>query len=273
MNPPYNLQIINCGEVTVAASCVSKSDEETPAYLPAAVLSYARKGQLHIRTENQLHTVPRGTFVLLRKYTEAAYFKTFTDEEGEAKGYNFILNNDFIRKVIKNVPMPAASAPISERVIMLDATPQLLGLMDSIALYVDHGEDLDHSLVELKTLEALMAIVQADENLAAIFMEYSKVERADISKFMQYNYLQNINLSELAFQSGRSLSTFNRDFRLAFNETPHKWILRKRLERAKVMLVQEQVKPSDVYLQVGFEDLAHFSKAFKKQYHVSPSRI
>lgn len=273
MKASNTLQIINCGEVTVAASCVSTSDSETPAYMPDAILSYARKGQLHLRTQNNLYTVPRGSFVLLRKYTEANYFKTFTKEEGEAKGYNFVLKDAFIRKVIKNIQLPKSHIPTGERVIIMDSTPLLLGLMDSIAQYVDHGEDLDPDLVELKTMEALMAILQSNENLASIFVEYSKAEKADLSKFMSYNYLQNTTLNELALQSGRSLSTFNREFRMTFNETPHKWILRKRLEQARNMLIQDQAKPSDVYLQVGFEDLAHFSKAFKKQYNVSPSRI
>ena len=273
MKSSNTIQIINCGEIKVAASCVSTSDVETPAYFAGAILSYARKGQLHLRTQNRLYTVPRGSFVLLRKYTETTYFKTFTDEEGEAKGYNFLLNDEFIRKVIKNVSLPASASPIGDRVIIMDATPQLLGLMDSIAQYVDHGADLDPALVELKTLEALMAIVQADKNLASIFMEYSKAERADLSMFMNHHYLENITLDVLAKRSGRSLSTFNREFRMTFNETPHKWILRKRLERARMMLVQDHVKPSDVYLEVGFEDLAHFSRAFKKQYKVPPSRI
>ncbi len=273
MEPSTEIRFIHCGELEIAASCVCNSHEETPAYPPGAVLSYARKGQIHIRAENQLHTVPRGKFVLLRKYTEAAYFKTFTKEEGEAKGYNFLLTDEFIRKVIKNVPMKSDPQPTGDRVIMMDATPQLLGLMDSIAQYVDYEEDLDPKLVELKTQEALLAIIQADEDLAAIFLEYSRAERADLSKFMNYHYLENSTLDELAMQSGRSLSTFNREFRMTFNETPHQWILRKRLEKAKMMLVQDHAKPSDVYLQVGFEDLAHFSRAFKKQYKVSPSRI
>lgn len=266
-------EIINCGEVQIAASCTTTSQTETPAYVPGAVLSFARKGQIHITVDNQLHTVPRGKFVLLRKYTEASYQKTFTKEEGEARGYNFLLTDEFIRKVIKDVPMKSDAKPLSERVIIMDNTPQLMGLMESIAQYIDYGEDLDPKLVELKTTEALMAIVNANEDLAAIFTEYSRAERADLNKFMNYHYLENTTLDELAAQSGRSLSTFNREFRMIFNETPHKWILRKRLEAARKMMLQDHIKPSEVYLQVGFEDLAHFSRAFKKYFSVPPSKV
>ena len=273
MKEDVKIQFIQCGEIKIAASCITKSSEEFPVYIGSAMLSFARKGQMHIRTGNELHSVPKGSFVLLRKYTHSHFLKTFTEEEGEAKTYSFVLNDNVIRKVIKSANFPTNIEPIGERVIMLSATPQLLGLMDSIAQFVDHGQDIDPNLVELKTLEALMAIVNADPQLAAIFLEYSKAEKADLSKFMNFNFLRNTTLHDLAKESGRSLSTFNREFRLIFNETPHKWVLRKRLDQAKKLLVGEGLKASDVYLQVGFEDLAHFSKAFKRHFGISPSKM
>ena len=273
MDSTIQLEMINCGDLKVAASCVSRSDKETPAYIPGALLSYAPKGQIHVRAENQLYTVPRGSFVLLRKYTEAVYFKTFTEEEGEAKGYNFFLDDNYIRKVIKSVPLKEDPNPIKDRVVVLESTPLLMGLIQSIAGYVDEGEDLDPTVLEMKTYEALVALTKANPDIASVFREYSQAERADLSKFMNYHYLENVPLDELAMQSGRSLSTFNRDFRMLFKETPHKWILRKRLEQAWNMIKQQGLKPVDVYLQVGFEDLAHFSRAFKRQYNVAPSRV
>lgn len=273
MDPKLKVDIINCGELQVAASCVSSSDEETTAYVPGAILSFARKGQIHVRADNQLYTVPRGSFVLLRKYTEAAYFKTFNEEEGEAQGYNFFLDDNYIRKVIKNLKLKQNPNPIKDRVIIIESTPLLMGLIESIAGYIEEGEDLDPAVLEMKTYEALVALTKANPDIASVLQEYSRAERADLSKFMNYHYLENTTLDDLAMQSGRSLSTFNRDFRMIFNETPHKWILRKRLEQAWNMIKQQGVKPVDVYLQVGFEDLAHFSRAFKKQYNIAPSRI
>ncbi len=100
MKEPVEAEIIECGEIKIAASYVTRSQKEHPAYVSSAILTYARKGQLHVRTENQLYTIPRGSFVLVRKYTTAHYSKTFTAAEGEAKAYSFILNDKVIRKVI-----------------------------------------------------------------------------------------------------------------------------------------------------------------------------
>ncbi|MGE8514401.1 MAG: helix-turn-helix domain-containing protein, partial [Chryseobacterium culicis] len=73
------------------------------------------------------------------------------------------------------------------------------------------------------------------------------------------------------YLTGRSLSTFNRDFRKIFQTTPQRWLTQKRLELAFYHLSEKNKKPSDVFLEVGFEDLSHFSHAFKKQYGFAPS--
>jgi AraC-like DNA-binding protein len=49
--------------------------------------------------------------------------------------------------------------------------------------------------------------------------------------------------------------------------------MRKRLEMAKEMLLESTRKSSQVYLEVGFKDLAHFSRSFKKQFGVSPTSL
>ncbi len=266
-------EIIKCGELTIAASCASNTSEEVPGYYPATLLVYAFKGQLHVRTNNQLYSVPRGQFILIRKYTECSVFKTFTNEEGEGGGYTFVLNDEFIKKVIDSFDLKSEKAAPQERAIIVPSNPLLAGLMDSVGRFVNEKEPMDEDITQLKTKEAIMALIKSDPSLIHVFKEFSKSERADLSTFMNYHYLQNITLEELAEQAGRSLSTFNREFKKTFSVTPHKWILKKRLEKAKTMIVHDKAKPSDVYLQVGFEDLAHFSKAFKKEFSVSPSQI
>jgi AraC-like DNA-binding protein len=80
-------------------------------------------------------------------------------------------------------------------------------------------------------------------------------------------------MEKLGYLTGRSLSTFNRDFKKQFNSTPQKWLTEKRLALAYYQLSEKKKKPTEVYLEVGFEDLSHFSFAFKKKYGLSPTHI
>lgn len=268
-----NIKYIHCGELEIAASCETDGSKETTIYYPSSFLIYVHQGQQHIKLDQELISIPKGKFALVRKYTEATYFKSYSKEEGAAKIYFFALTNEFIRKIISQIQIPNELPAVGERIVIMEPSAMLTGLMQSIIAYVDKGDDLDAELVELKTKEALLAIIKSDAKLAAVFREYSLAERADIVQFMNYNYLENKPLETLAVQTGRSLSTFTREFKMIFNETPHKWIMKKRLAYAKKRLLQGDNKASEIYLEAGFEDLAHFSRAFKKQFGLPPSRI
>ncbi|WP_242675503.1 helix-turn-helix domain-containing protein [Niastella koreensis] len=54
---------------------------------------------------------------------------------------------------------------------------------------------------------------------------------------------------------------------------PQKWLLQKRLELAHYLITEKKNRPADVYLEAGFEDLSHFSFAFKKQYGYPPASL
>ncbi|WP_299549804.1 AraC family transcriptional regulator [Seonamhaeicola sp.] len=269
----HSIRFINSEDLQVAASCETRSNELTEVYLPSTVLFYIAKGQLNINLNQELISVERGRFGLLRKYTECSMFKTWTPEEGEAKVYMFALTNKFIKRVIHHFDISRETAAISDRFFDIPSTPLLKGLIHSISAYVEEGVDLDPNIMELKTLEALHALVAANKDLLGVFKEFAISERADLEKLMNHNYLYNIPLQDLAVQSGRSLSTFNREFRALFKETPHKWIKQKRLQFARNMMITKNMKPSEVYLEAGFEDLAHFSKSFKGFFKITPSQF
>lgn len=52
-----------------------------------------------------------------------------------------------------------------------------------------------------------------------------------------------------------------------------KWLIDKRLEVAYHKIAEERQRPSDIYWELGFETLAHFSRKFKEKYHMSPSQL
>ena len=55
--------------------------------------------------------------------------------------------------------------------------------------------------------------------------------------------------------------------------TPAKWLKQKRLDEAYYLLKEKKFKTTDVYAEVGFEDLSHFSFVFKKHFGINPSSI
>lgn len=108
------------------------------------------------------------------------------------------------------------------------------------------------------------------EEFSAFFVGTGR-QRMDLETFLNENYMYNAPLVRFAELSGRSLSTFRRECQERFGMSPGEWIQRKRLERAYARL-QAGERPSDIYWELGFVTLAHFSRKFKERYGFPPSQ-
>lgn len=70
-----------------------------------------------------------------------------------------------------------------------------------------------------------------------------------------------------------SLSTFKRHFIKEYNASAGRWFKDKRLQKAKETLELDNLKPSDIYLDFGYNNLSNFSIAFKNKFGINPSEI
>ncbi len=84
-------------------------------------------------------------------------------------------------------------------------------------------------------------------------------------------YTQPLDLDELARTANFSRYHFLRAFRHAFHVTPHEYLTRKRIERAKQLLAESEFTVTEICFEVGFESLGSFSTLFHKIVGWSPS--
>src|ERR1700730_16091791 len=80
-----------------------------------------------------------------------------------------------------------------------------------------------------------------------------------------------LGLDELAQSVGLSTAHFARMFRKSTGETPHQFVLRQRLERAKAMLRAPDARVLDVAVACGFKTQQHFAQVFRDVCRVSPT--
>lgn len=71
----------------------------------------------------------------------------------------------------------------------------------------------------------------------------------------------------------RPRPSFKRDFKKTFDTSPRKWLQEKRFTEAHYQLETNNKKSSEIYLELGFESLSHFSNSFKKKYGVRPTQL
>jgi AraC-like DNA-binding protein len=131
----------------------------------------------------------------------------------------------------------------------------------------------NESLFSLKVKEAVLILLKAKPELKDILFDFTEPGKIDLEEFMLNNYHFNVGLNRYAYLSGRSLATFKRDFDKIFHTSPSRWLLQKRLQEAYYQIKEKGMKPTDIYLDLGFEDLSHFSYAFKNAFGHAPSKI
>lgn len=79
-----------------------------------------------------------------------------------------------------------------------------------------------------------------------------------------------INLSAISQSACLSRFHFHRLFSQVYQRTPHQYLTRKRIEKAKELLLKEEKTVSEVCMEVGFESLGSFSSLFKKEIGFTP---
>jgi AraC-like DNA-binding protein len=84
-------------------------------------------------------------------------------------------------------------------------------------------------------------------------------------------YFEPLDVDDLARAAGLSRAHFSREFRRAFGESPHAYLLTRRLERAAALLRTTDRSVADVCLSVGLTSIGSFTTSFGRTYGVSPT--
>jgi len=69
-----------------------------------------------------------------------------------------------------------------------------------------------------------------------------------------------------------SLSTFKRRFMKIYRTSPNKWLLEKRMQKAAQLLKGGDLKASEIYCELGYENLSSFIQSFKQIYGITPKQ-
>jgi AraC-like DNA-binding protein len=135
-----------------------------------------------------------------------------------------------------------------------------------------YKRDLSPALIEVKLIEFLMLLAEQSENNEFISTLIQPVKKRNLKQFMDNNYLENLKVSDYASLTGRSVSTFNREFKNLYGTTPHKWLMQKRLDKSADYLKNTNMTVTEVALEVGYENVSHFIKAYKALFGTTPKR-
>jgi AraC family transcriptional regulator, exoenzyme S synthesis regulatory protein ExsA len=250
-------------------SYAGKYEKGHGSFLPEHILWLMLSGTMEVATHIGISTFGQGALCLVRKNQ---LIKATKKPEGVTpfKGIGIFLAQAFLKNYSIEHNVVANSAYTGETNVPLPLDPFMKGYFDSLMPYFEHSQPLTDALANAKTTEAIELLLR-NPPLKDFLFDFNDPFKIDLESYMNGHFTYNVSLSEFAKLTGRSLSTFKRDFMKIFNAPPEKWLKKRRLERAHFLIIQEKRRPSDVYWEVGFANLSHFSDSFKEYFGYSPN--
>ena len=84
-------------------------------------------------------------------------------------------------------------------------------------------------------------------------------------------YFEPLDVDDLAHAAGLSRAHFSREFRRTFGESPHGYLLTRRMERAAALLRNTDHSVAEICFDVGLQSVGSFTTSFKRTYGVTPT--
>lgn len=164
------------------------------------------------------------------------------------------------------------------------STPHPFLLLEKDAFLINFTQSLDTILKGDQPLYPDFQQVKLEELFLYLAMHYPRqllqirnmsAEADDdllIREAVTSHMNSTITIEELAFLCNMSLSTFKRKFARIYGNSPNRWFLEKKMERAATLLRQHKLKASEIYFELGYENLSSFIQSFKQVYGITPKQ-
>ncbi|NQZ22030.1 MAG: AraC family transcriptional regulator [Colwellia sp.] len=242
-------------------------------YTNTPCIIYIENGQETITTsENKTYELHANTAFFLPQGINL--HSDYVQTSGNLKAYLIFFNDDVITDFLSTVKHIDKQIQPSE-LIKIKCGNSIEMYFCSIQLLKQNGIN-SRELVRVKLLELLHLLTLCDKDFfQAVLLSKNIVKspKRNLNRLLTNADTSTLTISDLANLSGRSISTFTRDFKATFNMTPKKWLQDKRLSRAHELLMHTEFTVTHIALDLGYENVSHFIKSFKDKYKTTPKQL
>jgi len=257
---------------SVIESCVHSMKGVGTMFLEEHLLLFVLGGKITFYYGKQAYTVSKNEMILLKKATSVRYEKEGApDNDNIYESLMFCLTDKLIKEFLSLTDIKVPRMDEEVKTAVYPMTDCLIAFANSLQPYFIDPASVNPGLLRLKIMELLYDVSECSKNVFRQILQLRQPVRTDIRQVVEQYYATPVTLPELAYLSGRSLSSFKRDFQSTYNIPPAQWIRTKRLEKAKEMLQKTMLPVNEICYSMGFENVSHFSRIFKEHYGQSPS--
>lgn len=233
--------------------------------------SFLVEGTKEVIFDNSCKTIDQSQFILMK-----AGHCLMTEKLSTVENYRSILlffSNDrmieFINKY--NISLNHHSQPSSAYTFVYDDFTSRF--IESLSEINKLPRATKNRLLNLKLEEIMLYLLDLyGSDFLLSFLSNNNNLTQKFTQTIESNKLNKLTLNELAFLCNMSLSTFKREFEKQYTESPSKWFQNKRLEYAHTLLTHKNKTVSEIYLEVGYENISSFIQAYKSKYGITPKQ-
>lgn len=202
--------------------------------------------------------------------------KLMEQEAGRVNSITIHFHPDVLKKIYKDTKPPywtEIEAPVTKVIVQMAATNLVQNYIESLKNLFENKNALTEDILILKLQEIILLLMQTDDQpqitntIRSLFSERTFTFKETIETYL----LTPATLENLATLTNMSLSTFKREFKRIYDDTPQRYIINKRIEKVAFLLQTSDVSISSIGYDCGFSTPAHLTRVFKAKYKKTPT--
>ncbi|MDG1659271.1 MAG: AraC family transcriptional regulator [Crocinitomicaceae bacterium] len=234
--------------------------------------SFLQDGTKEVYFDNSSYAIDNSQFLLM-KSGHCLMTEKLSNESKYYRSLLFFFSNEEVLKFIRKFKLETSSRKTLYSTYLFEYDSFIARFVQSLLDISKLSKSLQEKILKTKFEEIMLYLIE----LKGVDFLYSIINNSDnqSQKFIQTvesNRLNKLTIKELSFLSNMSVSTFKREFEKHFHNSPSKWFQDKRLEHSAFLLKNENKRPSDIFEEIGYENLSNFIQAFKLKYDVTPKQ-
>ena len=253
-------------------SCAFDKAYTYEKFVPEHLLAWQMSGQTQIYHQRGESVLEEGQFLLARRNQFAKSIKIPAADK-EYQCISVLLTIDQLQQFALDNDIVCEKRYQGSKNILLEPNSMLKGYFLSVIPYIESDKPVSKKLSSIKVTEVIVLLLEMRPDLESFLFDFSDPHKQDLEEFMLKNFHYNAPIEQFAKLSGRSLTSFKREFSDIFKTSPGTWLKDKRLSEAFYLIKKKSQKPQDIYLDLGFENLSHFYTSFKQKYGMTPAEI
>tara|TARA_B110000902_G_C14238033_1_gene561363 strand:- start:807 stop:1643 length:837 start_codon:yes stop_codon:yes gene_type:complete len=268
---PDSLNLEKSETVQVYDYCSSKEISKQQIILNQNTFSFLIEGNKAVIFDNSDLSIDNSKFLIMK-----SGHCLMTEKLSEIKNYRSILlffTNETLSKFIQKFELNNIEKKEYKSVYSFEYDKFIKRFVDSLIDISKLSKTVQKKIIEVKFEEIMLYLIE----LHGSHILHSLTSNNDnltqnFTRTVESNQLKKLTLKELAFLCNMSVSTFKREFEKNYSESPIKWFQNKRLEHAYYLLNEKHKKSSEIYFEVGYENLSSFIQAYKSKYNKTPKQ-